>query len=684
MNQAPKFIIVDLFCGAGGTTLGFEMAKNGIAKVIACVNHDPKAIKSHWANHPEVVHFEEDILTLDLTELISLTNHYRKLYPEAKVILWASLECTNFSKAKGGQPRDADSRTLAWGLPRYVDALKPDYIQIENVVEFMSWGPLTAKVVKSEDGYPCCNFEYALQWEHAYENLDINTNRKPKNKDLLSGKWKPIWNAQPESRKNGIDWIKWREFICQEFGYRDEWKELNSADFGAYTSRNRLFGIFAKDILPIVFPKPTHAKVPAKNPLFGNLHKWMPVKEVLDFSDEGSSIFNRNTPLVDASLERIYAGLVRFVAGGKENFLIKYNSMNRSGGYQAPSTDEPCPTIACQNRLGVVNAAFLQKNFSGHPDSKVQSINNPAGTITTVDHHSLVQSSFLCKYHKTGENVLSVENPASTITTKDRIAKVECFLTKYNSGRPDNKIQSVEVPSATLTTSDRMCKVNCSFIETQYGSGQKVTSIDSPSGTLLNTPKQRLVNIVKNQNWNDKQYSGTLNHQSIEQPAGAILSNDKHCLMSCQPFIVNTNYANQGSSIDNPSPTIVSSRRHMYLLYPSHGGHTQSIENPCPVIVARQDKSPLYLMNAVEGSYQIPVYETDSEVMVKIKEFMALYGIVDIKMRMLKVPELLKIQGFPSDYKLVGNQSDQKKFIGNSVVPLVVKYWIEALANLNI
>ncbi len=105
MKQDPLFIIVDLFCGAGGTTTGFVNAAiegNTIAKVIACVNYDPKAIKSHWLNHPEVKHFEEDIRTLDLTELIKLVTYNRNKYPNAYLILWASLECTNFSKAKGG------------------------------------------------------------------------------------------------------------------------------------------------------------------------------------------------------------------------------------------------------------------------------------------------------------------------------------------------------------------------------------------------------------------------------------------------------------------------------------------------------------------------------------------------------------------------------------------------------
>lgn len=109
----PTFLIVDLFCGAGGTTTGFAMAANGIARVIACVNHDHRAIESHWKNHPEVKHFEEDIRTLDLTELVEVVKFQQSLYPSAKLILWASLECTNFSKAKGGQPRKA----VLWERP---------------------------------------------------------------------------------------------------------------------------------------------------------------------------------------------------------------------------------------------------------------------------------------------------------------------------------------------------------------------------------------------------------------------------------------------------------------------------------------------------------------------------------------------------------------------------------------
>lgn len=576
----PKYIVVDLFCGAGGTTTGFDMAMiNGskIAIVAACVNHDALAIESHWKNHPKVEHFEEDITKLyghvmngilfqtdHMQRLVRLVDIYRAVYPNAKVILWASLECTNFSKAKGGQARDADSRTLADHLDRYVAALDPDYIQIENVVEFMSWGPME--------------------------------------------------NDKPVSKKNGRDWIRWKNHL-DTFGYRNDWKELNSADFGAFTSRNRLFGIFAKPGMPIIWPQPSHSKKPSAGSMFGDLKKWKAVKEVLDFEDEGISIFGRKKPLVDASLERIYAGLVKFVAGGKDAFILKYNSTDKNGKHSPPSVDEPCPTVACQNRLGLVNTSFIAKYYSGKPAGKVIPVTGPSGTIRCTDGQAIVNvKPFLVASNGgiASAKVFSVDNPCRTITTADNKAVISpSFLAKYH-GTGENLV-SVEDPASTLSTKDRLAKIQTTWLERQFGSSQ-ISSIDSPAGTLM--------------------------------------TNDKHRLVNCEPIILN----------------------------PSHGGHTMPVNVPCATIIARQDKAPLYLIQfKVDPEYNIPVYEDDSEVMIRIKIFMSIYGIADIKMRMLKVPELLKIQGFPANYVLSGNQSDQKKFIGNSVVPHVVRSWAEAM-----
>ena len=133
-----KLLYIDLFCGAGGTSTGVNTARlhgEQCAEVIACVNHDANAIASHAANHPDALHFTEDIRTLELSPLVHHLQKCRTKNPDALVVLWASLECTNFSRAKGGQPRDADSRTLAEHLFRYIEAIDPDYIQIYQVGE---------------------------------------------------------------------------------------------------------------------------------------------------------------------------------------------------------------------------------------------------------------------------------------------------------------------------------------------------------------------------------------------------------------------------------------------------------------------------------------------------------------------------------------------------------------------
>ena len=454
-----KLLYIDLFCGAGGTSTGVEAATlNGqkCAKVIACVNHDPHAIASHLANHPEAKHYTEDIRTLDLTTLVRHADEQRKKNPGALLVLWASLECTNFSRAKGGMPRDADSRTLAEHLFRYIDALKPDYIQIENVREFMMWG-------------------------------DLDENGRPVSKDA------------------GRLYLRWVKNVCSR-GYRFDHRVLNAADYGAYTSRERFFGIFAKGDLPIVFPTPTHSRNGSRN-LFGKTSAWRPVREVLDLADGGRSIF-RDKPLSENTLRRIYAGLIKFVAGGKEPFT---------------------------------KAQFLSKYFSGDVKDKNISVDGPAGTITTKDHHSLITSHFL-----------------------------------------DN----------------------------QYGTGVP-SSVETAAWTVTTNPKLNLV--------------------SVKKCAGS----DSQKLH----FLVNPQFKSDGASVDKP----------------------------CFTLIARMDKKPPYLVSTETGEPSIVVYDSDSEMTVKIKEFMAMYRITDICMRMLKIPELKKIMGFPEDYVLVGTQTEQKKYIGNAV-----------------
>ena len=539
-----NLLYIDLFCGAGGTSSGVEYARvNGekCAKVVACVNHDRNAILSHQANHPDALHFTEDIRTLELSPMVAHLQRMKTQYPDAYVVLWASLECTNFSRAKGGQPRDADSRTLAEHLFRYIEALQPDYLQIENVEEFMCWGELDK-------------------------------------------------NGKPISRHKGTSYIRWVKHVC-DYGYTYDWHLLNAADFGAYTSRKRFFGQFARKGLPIAFPAQTHAKatVPSGSPdgrtLFPDQYRpWKPVREVLDLTDEGSSIFTKKKPLCEKTLERIYAGLIKFVAGGKEKadtWILKYNSTNQDGHHNPPGIDEPCPVVAVQNRLGLVKAQFLSKQFSGDPMSKNQSIEQPAGTVTTVDHHA-----FVTAYYGNG----------------------------YNS--------SIEEPAPTVTTKDRLSIVNCQFIANEYSGGGQLSSLDQPNPAVLTRPKQQLV--------------------------------------SCSVY---------GDSIATK-----------FLMNPQYQSPGGSIDKPCFTLIARMDKMPPYLVTTEQGELAIAITEKDTPMTRKIKQFMAAYGIIDIKMRMLKIIELKRIMGFPDSYILVGTQAEQKKYIGNAVEVNMSRVLCEALS----
>lgn len=707
-----EFIVIDEFCGFGGTGEGFDKS---LAKAIvaAAINHDEKAITSHWLNHPDVEHFNEDITLMygkvihgilfkspEMVRLMRMVDIYRAFYPNAKVILWASLECTNFSKAKGGQPRDADSRALADHMDRYIDALDPDYFKIENVVEFMSWGPLRIAAKKKHKA----NTSKGI---YAHTELKMGISKK-------TGKEEYLWI--PESKYSGKDFMRWCKHI-KTFGYREEWRQLNSANYGAYTSRNRLFGCFAKDGLPIVWPESTHAKVPVNDGLFGTQLKWKAVKEVLNFNDEGESIFNRikyckneksarslfskqkkckqiyisceaqsfdpvciednkvetfdkkvselrgnggklrfyyYDDLVDASLERIEAGLIKFVAGGKTEhnaWLLKYNS-SKNGVHNAPSVDEPCPTIACQNRLGIVNTHYLMKYYSGDAKNKVISVDGPAHTLKTKDGQALVNCEYFLAKTFSGRpegKVIPVTGPAGTITTFGSHQLINCVPFIMNTNFK-NIGSSIEDPAHTLTASrHHPYIVNPAFLAKYYGNGDNTSSIEEPAGTLVTKDRfSKIQPIFINRDYK------TATNTSINEPMGALLTVPKANLVNCQPFILN----------------------------PSHGGHCTGTDVPCVVIVARQDKAPLYLIQfAVDGNVSIPIYKNDSKVMIRIKKFMAYYGLSDIKMRMLMVSELLPIQGFPITYKMVGNQTDHKKMIGNSVVPLVVKCWAEALGN---
>lgn len=481
MKNDIKVFWIDLFAGAGGTSTGIHMASAN-AEVLACVNHDANAIKSHALNHPNTIHFTEDIRDPQVARAIGdLVAMKRKEFPNCVVNLWASLECTNYSRAKGGMPRDADSRTLANHLFMYLEFIKPEALYIENVVEFMCWGPLETREDKS------------LSIKGVSSGLKLMFDKKSNTE---------VPSYFPKSKKNGVDYLRWVEAI-KSVGYPNhDHRELNAADFEGYSSRNRYFGIFTKKDLPISWPKPTHSEKPeSEDNLFGNKReKWLSVRDVLDLTDHGKSIFG----------------------------------LNANGKFYSQKT--------------------LARVFAGLKKQKLGQV-------------------FMTSYYGNG-GAHSVDAPCNTLTTKDRFA--------------------------------------LHFINYDYS---------SPT------------------------------HGSIEKPVGTVTTIPKHNLCTIQ-WTFDTQFSGIGRSIDRPGQSLIASMH----------------------------KKPVYLASATRSSDvdQRIDQPNDSDLVREMRAFMREHGVVDVKIRGLKIKELLKIQGFPEDYKFVGTVTDVKKFIGNAVHTAVSKKLAEA------
>ena len=299
--------------------------------------------------------------------------------------------------------------------------------------------------------------------------------------------------------------------------------------------------------------------------------------------------------------------------------------MNRQNRHNTPSVEELCPTRAAQNRLDLRGLNFLSKQFSGEPMSKNQSIEQPAGAITCVDHHAMVSAKFLTEYFSGAEHNHSINMPASTLTTRSRHAFVTAYFGNgYNS--------SIEEPNPTVTTKERHALVSINLNE-----------------PVPDVPLDK-VEIMSHQ-FIANEYSGGGQIGSLEDVCPAILTTPKQKMVTAEQYLMNPQYKSEGGSINNP----------------------------CFTLIARMDKMPPYLISTEQGGLAIEVFEGDTPMTRKIKEFMAMYGIIDIKMRMLNIKELKRIMGFPEDYILVGTVAEQKKYIGNAVEVNMSRVLCEAL-----
>lgn len=352
---AQQLNIVDMFCGGGGESTGLiEAAREYDFNInMSAINHWERAIETHAANYPFAEHRIEDVQTINPESLKASVN---------TDLLWASPGCQHFSVARGGKPRNEQLRAPAWEVLRFVETLRPKRVIVENVPEFQSWGPLDAegRIIHSEKGKTFQVFIRGLQ----------------------------------------------------SLNYTVSHRVLCAADYGAPTSRRRLFiQAVRKDCgKRIIWPKPTHCK---DGDLF--LPKWRAAAEIIDWTIPCQLISERKKPLAEATLRRIEYGIREYWGDYAEPFIARLY-----GQSTAERLDNPLSTISCSGAHHMLIQPFISALGQTSARQRNRSIDKPLSTICTKQEHCLVQP-FITEYYGNGVNH-QLGIPLPTVTTKERFA----------------------------------------------------------------------------------------------------------------------------------------------------------------------------------------------------------------------------------------------------------------------
>lgn len=330
--MAGSKIVIDLFAGAGGESCGIHHAFESKGEEIRlfAVNHWEVACNTHALNYPSDECICQDIQTVIPTSLVKPG--------ESVELFWASPECTHFSSARGGKPMDNQSRCTPFDIIRWLTMIDVKRAIIENVPEFVTWGPLgnDCRPIKEEKG------SYFAMFVNALQNI----------------------------------------------GYTVDWRICNAADYGAPTTRKRLFiqAVKKGSGKSIIWPEKTFAENPSEfsdDLLSTEIKPWVPASSIIDWTIPCQPIDERKKPLSPNTMKRIMNGIKRFWGEAAEPFLVRYNG----GENRYHSIHEPVPTLDCSNRYGLVQPLVMEYYGNG----QCQPVSKPLGTVTCKDRFALLK-----------------------------------------------------------------------------------------------------------------------------------------------------------------------------------------------------------------------------------------------------------------------------------------------------
>jgi DNA (cytosine-5)-methyltransferase 1 len=676
--------VADLFAGAGGTSTGAEKAIEEIGGKmdLVAINHWNTAIETHKRNHPNARHYVEDVSVADPYEIV----------PEGYLdLLLASPECRYYSRARGGKPVHDQGRMNPWAVLRWVTSLNVRCLLIENVPEFVSWGPLL------DDG-------------------------------------------RPDKKHEGEFFQAWF-FAIQKAGYKAEWQYLNAADHGDATTRIRFFLIARNDGRPIRWPEPSHSATGDGN-MLGHRQKWRAAREIIDWQDAGRSLFDdpkyKKKPLSGKTISRIAKGLEKF--GGplaplyvsllgldrpnaegdaaEPGFIV--NRHGENGSDRVHSIEEPMPTATARGAGYLVEPSLepfvLPKHAGGN---KARSVNDPVPTADTRGAGYLVKP-FISPYYGVDEShgarAHDIDEPMRTISTNNRFGLVQPFILGKQSSP---SIRSTEEPIPTVTADGAQVLIEpVSFVLGQH-SGSAAREVDKPIPTVCSVSRIRVVNpcLIKYNSTGGprdiddpldtvttKDRCGLANpviipfrgeragqeprSHSVDEPAPAITT--KNGIGLARPVLIEVNHDGHdaGQSVDKPLGT-VTSKRGTAIVVPfimqtdqtgGNGAYVRSIDDPLPTVVTKQNAG---LVEA--GLVEVVLTGVDGEQAVDPRRLVLVNGelhVLDIRFRMLSNLELARAMGFTDQettYEFVGNKSDVTRQIGNAVAVHLAKALVKAI-----
>ena len=650
----PVVEVADLFCGAGGSSTGAQKAIESLGAVmkLRAINHWNVAIDTHARNHPDAIHVIEDVSVAKPQEIV----------PDGHLdILMASPECTYHSRARGGKPINDQGRMNPWVIHRWLTELDISHALIENVPEFVNWGPLDEndRPIKSRKG------EYFQAWFLTFQNL----------------------------------------------GYTAEWRMLNAADYGDATTRTRFFLIAHKGEQPVTWPEPTHAK--ANNPMFPGRLPWRPAKEIINWNNLGRSILDdpkyRKKPLAENTLKRIAKGMHRYVnpvmaplyvrlldlpddepAGGFRESTPAFimNRHGENGTHRTRDVETPFNTVTCRGAGHMVVPIADPFTFANRNNSAPKGMDQPIACITTAAGGGIMlwqpDAQPFCLGQQSGGAPRPIDQPIQTIATGGKIQLVVPFITHYYSNSVGQSINtplgshagdgqkhgivtptlflveyysgsdtaSAEEPLHTVTTKDRHAIASPAIIELAHGNGhrgdrdneRRVHSVEEPLGSITTKPGIYLTQamIVKvSQTGRSGRYS-----RSIEEPIPTVTTKNDTTLAipTCKPFLT----PNFGEA-------------------PGQDPRTHDIDEPLPT-VASHGAGNLVTPAATEATI-----EDAAAPGIDPRRIVFINGVphlLDIRFRMLENEELARAMGFDDSeqrYQFSGNKTEITKQIGNAV-----------------